>query len=72
VEGGGILIGSLFDCGLIDKVVAFIAPIIIGGKEAKTPVSGRGVDKIIDSIKLERITMEKIGEDLMISGYVKG
>jgi diaminohydroxyphosphoribosylaminopyrimidine deaminase/5-amino-6-(5-phosphoribosylamino)uracil reductase len=72
VEGGGILIGSLFDCGLIDKVVAFIAPMIIGGKEAKTPVSGRGVDKIIDSIKLERISMEKIGEDLMISGYVKG
>jgi len=72
VEGGGILIGSLFDCGLVDKVVAFIAPIIIGGKEAKTPVSGRGVDKIMDSVKLERISMEKIGEDLVVSGYVKG
>ena len=71
VEGGGILIGSLFDCGLVDKVVAFIAPIIIGGKKAKTPVSGTGVDKIIDSVKLERISMEKIGEDLMVSGYVK-
>ncbi len=70
VEGGGILLGSLFDCGLVDKVIAFIAPIIIGGKEAKTAVGGKGVDKVVDSIKLERISMEKFGEDLMVSGYV--
>ena len=70
VEGGGILLGSLFDYGLVDKVIAFVAPIIIGGKEAKTAVSGKGVDKIADSLKLERISMEKFGEDLMISGYV--
>jgi len=72
VEGGGILLGSLFDCGLVDKVIAFIAPIIIGGKEAKTAVSGKGADKVIDSIRLERISVEKFGEDLMVSGYVRG
>jgi len=72
VEGGGILLGSLFDCGLVDKVIAFIAPIIIGGKEAKVAVSGKGVDKVIDSIRLERIKVEKFGEDLMVSGYVRG
>jgi len=71
VEGGGILLGSLFDCGLVDKVIAFIAPIIIGGKEAKTAVGGKGVDKVVNSIKLEHIKLEKLGEDLMISGYVK-
>jgi diaminohydroxyphosphoribosylaminopyrimidine deaminase/5-amino-6-(5-phosphoribosylamino)uracil reductase len=70
VEGGGILLGSLFDYGLVDKVIAFVAPIIIGGKEAKTAVSGEGVDKIADSLKLERISVERFGEDLMISGYV--
>ncbi len=70
VEGGGILLGSLFDNGLVDKVIAFIAPIIIGGKEAKTPVGGRGVDKVIDSFRLDRVSLEKLGEDLMISGYV--
>ena len=70
VEGGGILLGSLFDHGLVDKVIAFVAPIIIGGKEAKTAVSGRGVDKVIDSLKLERVSVEKYGEDLMVSGYV--
>lgn len=70
VEGGGILLGSLFDHELVDKVVAFIAPIIIGGGEAKTAVAGKGVDKVIDAIKLERVSLEKFGEDLMISGYI--
>jgi len=70
VEGGGILLGSLFDCGLVDKVIAFIAPIIIGGKEAKTAVCGQGVDKVANSLKLERVSVERFGEDLMVSGYV--
>ncbi len=72
VEGGGILLGSLFDGGLVDKVIAFIAPIIIGGEEAKTAVAGRGVSKVVDSLKLERIKVERFGQDLMVSGYVKG
>ncbi len=71
VEGGGILLGSLFDRGLVDKVIAFIAPIILGGAEAKTAVAGKGVDKVVDAIRLERIRVETFGEDLMVSGYVK-
>jgi len=70
VEGGGILLGSLFDQGLVDKVIAFIAPIIIGGEEAKTPVGGKGVDKIVDSLRLERVRVERFGDELMVSGYV--
>ncbi len=70
VEGGGVLLGSLFDRRLIDKVIAFVAPIIIGGETAKTAVAGEGVDKVIDAIKLERISVEKFGEDLMVSGYI--
>lgn len=70
VEGGGILLGSLFDWGLVDKVIAFVAPIIIGGKDAKTAVAGEGVDKVAGSLKLERIKLETIGEDLVVTGYV--
>jgi len=70
VEGGGVLFGSLFDRRLVDKVVAFIAPIIIGGAEAKTAVAGGGVDRVADSFRLERVRVEKFGDDLMISGYV--
>jgi len=71
VEGGGSLIGSLFDCGLVDKVNAFIAPIIIGGEEAKTAVAGKGIDKVVDSLKLKRVMVEKCGEDLVVSGYIE-
>jgi len=70
VEGGGILLGSLFDRRLVDKVIAFIAPIIIGGGEAKTAVVGKGVDKVVDSFRLERVGVEKFGDDLVVSGYV--
>jgi diaminohydroxyphosphoribosylaminopyrimidine deaminase/5-amino-6-(5-phosphoribosylamino)uracil reductase len=71
VEGGGILLGSLFDAGLVDKVIAFISPSIIGGEGAKAAVAGKGVDKVIDAIRLDSINVEKFGEDLMLSGYIK-
>jgi diaminohydroxyphosphoribosylaminopyrimidine deaminase/5-amino-6-(5-phosphoribosylamino)uracil reductase len=69
VEGGGVLLGSLFDRKLIDKVVAFIAPIIIGGEKAKTAVAGLGIDKMADAIKLESLSTDNFGDDLMVSGY---
>jgi diaminohydroxyphosphoribosylaminopyrimidine deaminase/5-amino-6-(5-phosphoribosylamino)uracil reductase len=72
VEGGGILFGSLFDGGLVDKVIAFIAPIIIGGREAVTAVAGWGIDRVADSLRLERVSVERFDEDLMVSGYVRG
>ncbi|MFH1662710.1 MAG: bifunctional diaminohydroxyphosphoribosylaminopyrimidine deaminase/5-amino-6-(5-phosphoribosylamino)uracil reductase RibD [Chloroflexota bacterium] len=70
VEGGSILLGSVFDQGLVDKVVVFVAPIIIGGEKAKTAVAGKGVDKVLDSFKLKRINIERFEQDIMISGYV--
>ena len=70
VEGGSILLGSIFDQGLVDKVVVFIAHIIVGGEKARTAVAGRGVDKVIDSFKLKRVDVEKFGQDIMVSGYV--
>ncbi len=72
VEGGSTLAGALFDQGLVDKVIAFVAPLIIGGREAKTAVAGWGVDKVQDSLKLEQVTVERFGEDVMVSGYVGG
>jgi diaminohydroxyphosphoribosylaminopyrimidine deaminase / 5-amino-6-(5-phosphoribosylamino)uracil reductase len=70
VEGGGTLIGSLFDAGLVDKVVAFFAPMIIGGHDAIQAVTGHGVEKISDAARLERINIEKFGDDVMVSGYI--
>jgi len=71
VEGGSMILGSMFDLGLVDKVLAFIAPMVIGGSGAKTPVAGCGVDRVLSAIKLERISVTTFGEDTLITGYVK-
>jgi diaminohydroxyphosphoribosylaminopyrimidine deaminase/5-amino-6-(5-phosphoribosylamino)uracil reductase len=68
VEGGGILVGSLFDQGLVDKVLAFIAPIIIGG-EGRSAVAGHGIDKLLDAHRLEHVKITRFGPDVLISGY---
>ena len=70
VEGGGTLIGSLFDDGLVDKVLFFISPKIIGGKEAISSVMGKGVRRIDNAIKLRDVRLKRIGEDLLVEGYV--
>ncbi|MFH0912705.1 MAG: bifunctional diaminohydroxyphosphoribosylaminopyrimidine deaminase/5-amino-6-(5-phosphoribosylamino)uracil reductase RibD [Candidatus Omnitrophota bacterium] len=70
VEGGGTLIGALFDEGLVDKVLFFISPKIIGGKEAISSVMGRGIARIDRAIKLRQVQFKKIGEDFMVEGYV--
>jgi diaminohydroxyphosphoribosylaminopyrimidine deaminase/5-amino-6-(5-phosphoribosylamino)uracil reductase len=70
VEAGGILTGSLFDNCLVDKVVAFLAPIIIGGQGARSAVSGTGIEKLTDCFRLKDTLIDKVGEDIMISGYV--
>jgi diaminohydroxyphosphoribosylaminopyrimidine deaminase/5-amino-6-(5-phosphoribosylamino)uracil reductase len=72
VEGGSILFGSLFDQKLVDKVAIFVAPIIIGGEKAKTAIGGRGVDKVMDAVKLKNISEERFGDDVMFVGYIKG
>jgi diaminohydroxyphosphoribosylaminopyrimidine deaminase / 5-amino-6-(5-phosphoribosylamino)uracil reductase len=70
VEGGGTLLGSLFDEGLVDKVVAIVAPMIIGGAAAKTPVAGIGVENISQALQLENVRTTHFGDDTVISGYV--
>lgn len=71
VEGGGLLLGSLFDLGLVDKVLVFIAPIIIGGSEALTAVAGEGVDSMADALRLQQVRIERLGDDIMVSGYTR-
>jgi diaminohydroxyphosphoribosylaminopyrimidine deaminase / 5-amino-6-(5-phosphoribosylamino)uracil reductase len=70
VEAGGILLGSLFDHKLVDKVIAFMAPVIIGGEEARPSVAGRGVERLLDCPRLNNVRVERFGEDVMVSGYI--
>ena len=68
-EGGGQLFGSLFDQSLVDKVVAFISPIIIGGTDARMAVAGRGVDKVSQALRLRKVSIKMLDQDVMVTGY---
>ncbi len=68
-EGGGKTLGSLFDGGLVDKVQAFVAPVIIGGLEAASPVEGAGAAMMARAMRLERTSFRQIGADWLITGY---
>lgn len=71
VEGGGTLIGSLFDEGLVDKVLFFISPKIIGGKDAIGSVMGLGISRLDNAIKLKNIRLRHFADDLLIEGDVR-
>lgn len=70
VEGGATLSGSFVAKKLVDKVYFFIAPKIVGGKEAKTPVAGIGILNLQEALALKDIRIEKLEEDILIIGRV--
>jgi diaminohydroxyphosphoribosylaminopyrimidine deaminase/5-amino-6-(5-phosphoribosylamino)uracil reductase len=69
VEGGGTLLGSMFDLGLVDKVAAFVAPVIIGGSSAPSPVGGKGSEVMSQALRLSQVKTRQIGEDMLVLGY---
>jgi len=71
LEGGSELLGYAFDHGLVDKVLAFIAPMIIGGNDGRTAVGGSGAFTIAEALSLERVEVKSFADNVLVSGYVK-
>ena len=71
LEGGGSLNYTFLAEGLADELYAFIAPKIVGGMNAKTPVEGLGVEKMADAITLELKNVLNIGDDVLLKLKVK-
>ena len=67
-EGGGIVLGSLFDRRLVDRVHAVIAPVVIGASDAPSAVAGVGVERMAQAPRLRDVTVERLGDDTLISG----
>ena len=70
LEGGGTLNAAFLEAGYVDEVWTFIAPKIIGGEGAKTPVSGKGIEKMNDAIRLQNIDIQNIKGDILIKGKI--
>lgn len=71
IEGGSSLNSHALEDGIVDKVMFFIAPKIIGGKDSFPAVGGKVFRKLSEAYKLKEINVKRIGEDILIEGYLK-
>ncbi|NUQ62376.1 MAG: bifunctional diaminohydroxyphosphoribosylaminopyrimidine deaminase/5-amino-6-(5-phosphoribosylamino)uracil reductase RibD [Pirellulales bacterium] len=69
-EGGGRLTGSLLDARQIDEVHVFIAPKILGGAAAHSPIAGEGIDEIADALTLDQPVIQATAGDVYVHGRV--
>jgi len=70
IEGGGEIIWSAFEAGLVDKVALFIAPVIVGGRGAVGLAGGTGVKSPGRAIRLVERVLTPVGDDLLLEAYV--
>jgi diaminohydroxyphosphoribosylaminopyrimidine deaminase / 5-amino-6-(5-phosphoribosylamino)uracil reductase len=71
IEGGAGVLGSFFDADAIDEVMVFIAPKIIGGVNATSPIGGRGLEKMSAAIECKKMQMQEIEGDFYFRGRIK-
>ena len=70
IEGGAEISGDALKEKIVDKVIYFIAPKIIGGKRAPGPVGGQGISKLKDFIQLKDMSVAKLGDDFVIEAKI--
>lgn len=70
VEGGGTVLASFFEAGLVHRTAFFYAPRILGGDESRRAVAGRGFRSLAEAPRLVEVESERFGEDLFITARV--
>jgi diaminohydroxyphosphoribosylaminopyrimidine deaminase/5-amino-6-(5-phosphoribosylamino)uracil reductase len=71
LEGGPHLAGAFLDAGEVDEVRLFLAPLILGGRTARDPLEGEGVEQIADAVRALTLECERVGDDLLVSARIK-
>ena len=71
LEGGATLNDAALRAGIVQEVVTYIAPKMIGGAAAPTPVGGMGVEHLQDAYQLGQMKVSAIGDDIKISAYIQ-
>lgn len=70
LEGGSRLNGAMLDHGLIDRIAGFVAPILLGGGDAPTPISGEGASQVLGGLRLRDTGWSAFDDDLLMEGYL--
>jgi diaminohydroxyphosphoribosylaminopyrimidine deaminase/5-amino-6-(5-phosphoribosylamino)uracil reductase len=71
IEGGSSLNSHALEDRIVDKVTFFIAPMIIGGRESFPAVGGKTFKRLEETYKIKEMSAKKIGEDILIEGYIR-
>jgi len=69
VEGGSAVAAAFCDARLVDKLTFIAAPIVIGGCDAPVAIGGGGADSINSTLKVTDLSIEKLGDDIELTGY---
>ena len=69
VEGGSQLLGNLFDARLIDEAHVFLAPKLIGGKQAPSPMAGTGIEWLAQAAAFGRVETRAVGDDVYVHAH---
>jgi len=71
LEGGPHLAGAFFDAGEIDEIRLFLAPVVLGGRSARDPLEGEGVEQISEALRALTLDCERVAEDVLITARLK-
>ena len=70
IEGGSAVFTSALEAKIVDKIVAFVAPKLSGGREAKTWFEGNGIANMKKSLQFKNVSYRMIGKDMLVEGYL--
>jgi diaminohydroxyphosphoribosylaminopyrimidine deaminase / 5-amino-6-(5-phosphoribosylamino)uracil reductase len=71
LEGGPHLAGAFLDAGEIDQLDLFIAPLLLGGRAARDPLEGEGVDAIADAVRALTLESSVVSGDVLLSARLR-
>jgi diaminohydroxyphosphoribosylaminopyrimidine deaminase/5-amino-6-(5-phosphoribosylamino)uracil reductase len=71
IEGGGEVAASFLEAGLVDRVTLFVAPLLIGGRQAAPVLGGLGIADLIHAPRLADLHTRRVGDDLMVTGRLR-
>jgi diaminohydroxyphosphoribosylaminopyrimidine deaminase/5-amino-6-(5-phosphoribosylamino)uracil reductase len=71
LEGGPHLAGAFMDAGEVDEIRLFLAPLVLGGRAARDPLEGEGVERVADAVRALTLDVERVGEDVLVSARIK-
>jgi len=71
IEGGSFLHGKAMEAGVVDKAYVFLAPKILGGVKALTPVGGTGMELMSEAVRMDQVRVHRFDDDVLIEGTFK-